>query len=77
MTVPATGLSERLDASLRTVTSISRAPAAVLAVITGTDTAIACHGDPSPGADTVFELGSITKTFTAVLLAECLTPIDR
>ncbi|HJT04238.1 MAG TPA: serine hydrolase domain-containing protein [Pseudonocardiaceae bacterium] len=70
MTVPATGLSERLDASLRTITSISRAPAAVLAVITGTDTAIACRGDPSPGADTVFELGSITKTFTAVLLAE-------
>ncbi|HZS22206.1 MAG TPA: serine hydrolase domain-containing protein, partial [Pseudonocardiaceae bacterium] len=51
----------------------SRAPAAVLAVVTGAETAIACHGDPLPGADTVFELGSITKTFTALLLAEMVT----
>ena len=50
----------------------SRAPAAVLAAVVGADglsSATATH----PGPDTVFELGSMTKTFTALLLAEMVT----
>ncbi|MDQ4034109.1 MAG: beta-lactamase family protein [Actinomycetota bacterium] len=70
MTASPTGLVGRVDASVRTIASISRAPAVVLAVIAGDQTAIACHGNPTPTAHTVFELGSITKTFTALLLAE-------
>lgn len=31
---------------------------------------MACHGSPTPDAYTGFELGSITKTFTALLLAD-------
>lgn len=73
MTEPATELSGRLDESLRTIAAVSRAPAAVLAAIVGGETAVACHGDPTPDAHTVFELGSITKTFTALLLAEMVT----
>jgi hypothetical protein len=37
--------------------------------VVGEETMVACHGDPAPDAHTVFELGSITKTFTALLLA--------
>ena len=73
MTASPTSLTGRLDASLPTIASISQAPAAVLAVIAGGETAIACHGNPTPDAHTVFELGSITKTFTALLLAEMVT----
>lgn len=73
MTGRGTGLSGRLDASLRTIASISRAPAAVLVVVTGGETAISCHGDSAPDAHTIFELGSITKTFTALLLAEMVS----
>ncbi len=73
MTAAAADLSQRLDTPLHTIASISRAPAAVLAVIAGDQTAIACHGNPPPGAHTVFELGSITKTVTALLLADMVT----
>lgn len=72
-TDPATDLSGRLDASLRTISALVRAPAVVLAAVVGGETAVACHGDPAPDAHTVFELGSITKTFTALLLAEMVT----
>lgn len=65
--------SGRLDESLRTIAAVSRAPGAVLAATVGGETAVACHGDPVPDAHAVFELGSITKTFTAVLLAEMAT----
>lgn len=73
MTEPATELSGRLDESLRMIAAVSRAPAAVLAAIVGGETAVACHGAPTLDAHTVFELGSITKTFTALLLAEMVT----
>jgi D-alanyl-D-alanine-carboxypeptidase/D-alanyl-D-alanine-endopeptidase len=73
VTDPATDLSGRLDASLRTIAAVARAPAVVLATVVGEETMVACHGDPAPDAHTVFELGSITKTFTALLLAEMVT----
>ncbi|MGH3601716.1 MAG: serine hydrolase domain-containing protein, partial [Pseudonocardiaceae bacterium] len=63
-------LRERLGASLSGIAAISEPPAVVLAAIVGGETAVACHGDPAPDARTCFELGSITKTFTALLLAE-------
>jgi D-alanyl-D-alanine-carboxypeptidase/D-alanyl-D-alanine-endopeptidase len=73
VTDPATDLSGRLDASARTIAAVVRAPAVVLAAVVDSETAVACHGDPAPDAHTVFELGSITKTFTALLLAEMVT----
>ena len=57
---PATDLPGRLDASLRTISALVRAPAVVLAAVVGGETAVACHGEPAPDAHTVFELGSIT-----------------
>ncbi|MDQ3762801.1 MAG: beta-lactamase family protein [Actinomycetota bacterium] len=73
MTCPATDLSACLNAPLQAIVAAARAPAAVLAAVTSEQTAVACHGDPAPDAHTVFELGSITKTFTALLLAEMVT----
>jgi len=73
VTPPITDLPGRLDESLHAIASITRAPAAVLGVITGGQTTIACHGNPTPAANTLFELGSITKTFTALLLADMVT----
>jgi CubicO group peptidase (beta-lactamase class C family) len=34
------------------------------------ETIVARHGEPPPGEHTTFEIGSVTKTFTALLLAE-------
>lgn len=45
----------------------------VLAAAVAGKSSVACYGDPAPDAHTVFELGSITKTFTALLLAEMVT----
>lgn len=73
MTDPATNLSGRLDTPLHAMVAVSRAPVAVLAAVAGGEAAVACHGEPAPDAHTVFELGSITKTFTALLLAEMAT----
>lgn len=76
MTSACTDLAERLDAPLRTIAAASRGPATVLAARRGDETAVACHGPPiwqantAVDAHTPFELGSITKTFTALLLAE-------
>lgn len=33
---------------------------------------MAGFGDPKPDGNTIFEIGSVTKTFTAVLLADAL-----
>jgi serine-type D-Ala-D-Ala carboxypeptidase/endopeptidase len=70
VTDPAPDLASRLDASLRTLAAASRAPAAVLAAVAGGEATVAFHGEPAPHAHAVFELGSVTKTFTALLLAE-------
>jgi serine-type D-Ala-D-Ala carboxypeptidase/endopeptidase len=73
VTEPATGLSGRLEASLGTIAALTRAPGVVLAAVADGESAVACHGDPAPDAHTAFELGSVTKTFTALLLAEMVT----
>lgn len=70
MTEPGTDLGSRLDADVRAMAAADRAPAAILAAVAGGETVISCFGDPQPDVHTVFELGSITKTFTALLLAE-------
>ncbi|HEY3893903.1 MAG TPA: serine hydrolase domain-containing protein [Pseudonocardiaceae bacterium] len=70
MTAPAQDLPDRLGASLAGIAAISGAPAAVLAAVVGRESAVVCHGDPAPDTRTRFELGSVTKTFTALLLAE-------
>jgi CubicO group peptidase (beta-lactamase class C family) len=66
---PTVDLPARLDRHLREVVAVG-APASVLAVIVDGETVLACHGDPPPAEDTTFEIGSVTKTFTALLLAE-------
>jgi hypothetical protein len=48
VTGPATDLSGRLDASLRTISAITRASAVVLAAVVGGETAVAYHGDSAP-----------------------------
>jgi D-alanyl-D-alanine-carboxypeptidase/D-alanyl-D-alanine-endopeptidase len=71
-----TTLAGRLDGPLHAVTATSRAPAVALAAVRGGERAVACHGTPAWHTDTAindhtqFELGSITKTFTALLLAD-------
>jgi CubicO group peptidase (beta-lactamase class C family) len=74
-----TDLTSRLEVPLRAMAVGSRAPATVLAALRGDERALTCHGTPARHTDTtvnahtVFELGSITKTFTALLLAEMVT----
>ena len=66
----ATGLGARLDDQLGGIVASNGAPAGVLAAITGERSAVVYHGDPRPDAHSTFEIGSLTKTFTALLLAE-------
>jgi len=53
-----------------------RYPAMVIALVDGTQSGIFTFGKlpngAPPSADTVFEIGSVTKTFTALLLAEAV-----
>lgn len=73
MTELAGGLTGRLEASLQTMAASTGGPAAIGAVIVGDETAVVCCGEPAPDVHTVFELGSVGKTFTALLLAEMAT----
>lgn len=81
MTSTRTDLAGWLDAPLRAMAAASHGPATVLAALWGgerggSERAVACHGTPAWHTDTavdahtLFELGSVTKTFTALLLAE-------
>jgi serine-type D-Ala-D-Ala carboxypeptidase/endopeptidase len=71
-----TDLAGRLEVPLRAMAAASHGPATVLAALWGGERAVACHGTPAWHTDTavdahtLFELGSVTKTFTALLLAE-------
>jgi CubicO group peptidase (beta-lactamase class C family) len=66
---PTTDLAARLAHQLAETVVIG-APAGVLAAIVDDRPVLARHGDPPPGDHTTFEIGSVTKTFTALLLAE-------
>lgn len=81
-TDPEHALTELAEAS-------GNATAVTLAVIQGAEQAVLCHGREARSGDvatpaTAYELGSVTKTFTALLLAEMaarqevgyLDPID-
>ncbi|MFC8593591.1 serine hydrolase domain-containing protein [Streptomyces atroolivaceus] len=57
-----------LASRLRPLLSAARGPGAAVAAVRGTERAVLCHGPV--GEDTRFETGSLTKTFTALLLAE-------
>ncbi|MEU0137631.1 serine hydrolase domain-containing protein [Streptomyces sp. NPDC006296] len=57
-----------LTASLRPLLTAARGPAAAVAAVRGTERVVLCRGPAGP--DTRFETGSLTKTFTALLLAE-------
>jgi D-alanyl-D-alanine-carboxypeptidase/D-alanyl-D-alanine-endopeptidase len=46
-----------------------RAPTVVVGTLIGDETEVVVLGDPHASRDSIFEIGSITKTFTALLLA--------
>lgn len=70
-------LPPRVDAAAHQRVNDGEYPALVIAVVDGDQSGIYTYGKLSDGklptADTVFEIGSITKTFTATLLAEAVT----
>lgn len=70
MTARQGALHDLLDHHLLKIVTADDPPAVVLAAITSGQTAIAYHGHPCPDEHTTFELGSITKTFTALLFAD-------
>jgi CubicO group peptidase (beta-lactamase class C family) len=69
-------LPPRVEAAVQQRVSDGEYPALVIAVVDGNQSGIYTYGKLSngkaPTADTVFEIGSITKTFTATLLAEAV-----
>jgi serine-type D-Ala-D-Ala carboxypeptidase/endopeptidase len=65
-----TEVAARLEEHLARVVAADGAPVAVVAVVIDGRITVARHGDRPPSDHTTFELGSVTKTFTALLLAE-------
>ncbi|MFE4690749.1 serine hydrolase domain-containing protein [Streptomyces sp. NPDC056749] len=57
-----------LTAALRPLLEAARGPASAVAAVRGGERAVLCHGPAGEGSR--FETGSLTKTFTALLLAE-------
>ncbi|GGA29443.1 serine hydrolase [Dyella nitratireducens] len=70
-------LPPRVDAAAQQRVNDGEYPALVIGVVDGDHSQIYTYGKltdgKAPTADTVFEIGSITKTFTATLLAEAVT----
>jgi CubicO group peptidase (beta-lactamase class C family) len=66
------GSAEALEPLLEAAAAALPAPGAgiAVAVIDGDETSIGVAGNPTFGADTLFEYGSITKVLTANLLAQ-------
>lgn len=69
-------LPARVERNVRARIAASEYPALVIAVVDGARSHVYAFGKlangKSPDADTVFQIGSITKTFTATLLAEAV-----
>ncbi|MBT2384271.1 serine hydrolase [Streptomyces sp. ISL-11] len=62
-------MNPSLDAALRALPDAARgAHAVAVAAVRGEERVVVCRG--AAGPDTRFEIGSLTKTFTALLLAE-------
>lgn len=72
----APALPPRVDAAAQQRVSDGEYPALVIGVVDGNRSGIYTYGklagDKAPTGDTVFEIGSVTKTFTATLLAEAV-----
>lgn len=65
-----TTLLARLHRELAAIATSTVAPVGVLGVTHGSEATVAYRGQPRTTPHTAFELGSVTKTFTALLLAE-------
>ena len=63
-------LRVRLERDVIALTASVNAPAGALGVTLGGHAIVAYHGQPRPSEHTAFEVGSITKTITTLLLAE-------
>lgn len=73
-------LPPRVDAAVKNRVDDGEYPALVIAIVDGDHSSVYAYGKLNngklPDANTVFEIGSITKTFTATLLAEAVTKND-
>jgi len=78
--VAAEPLAERVDRLAGPFVEAGTIVGMVVGVRDGADECVRGYGDPRPGADTVYEIGSISKVFTGVLLASMardgLVPLD-
>lgn len=69
-------LPARVDQAIHARMDAGEYPALVIAVVDGKQSRVYAYGKlangNAPDADTVFEIGSVTKTFTATLLAQAV-----
>lgn len=66
----AAALTDRLERHIAEVVVCGSAGVGALGVIVNGRPVLLRRGDPSPSENTTFEIGSVTKTLTALLLAE-------